>query len=141
MFKIKASKKKQMRMVNESIKLQLAKQKEEQEQDLSLSHLVNTKEIILMDQLEKVRFDQSKQLKILDDELNRTNVFFKQQGRAQDREADKKTADQTPFYVRLSEKSKVIEAQLIKDEISKKEVMQYHAAYVGGKCLIQTHNI
>jgi hypothetical protein len=34
-----------------------------------------------------------------------------------------------------------LEAQYRKEEISKKELLQYHAAYIGGKCLLSTSNI
>jgi hypothetical protein len=136
-----AKKKNQMRMATESLQLSQKKHQDELDMDASLNHLVNTKEIILMDQLEKVRYDQSKQIKKMDDEFNRSNCFFKKQSRMKEKEESQKGADHVPFYARLSEKSKVIEAQQIKDQISHMEVMQYHAAYVGGKCLIKTNNI
>jgi len=41
----------------------------------------------------------------------------------------------------LREKSNILEAQARKDEVAMKDIMQYHAAYVGGKCLINTSNI
>lgn len=41
------------------------------------SHLINTKEILMMDQMEKLRDKETKLKKIKDDELNRSNEFQK----------------------------------------------------------------
>ena len=73
--------------------------------------------------------------------MNRTCGFQKQQSKQRQRKQDKEGADELPFYERLREKSNILEAQARKDEVAMKDIMQYHAAYVGGKCLINTSNI
>lgn len=117
------------------------KLRQQSEENLRMSNLVNTKEILLMDKMEKIRLDQTKLLKLKDDQMNRTCGFQKQQSRQRKRNQDKEGANELPFYERLREKSNILEAQARKDEVAQKEIMQYHAAYVGGKCLINTSNI
>ena len=73
--------------------------------------------------------------------MNRTCGFQKQQSKLKQRNQDRDRADELPFYERLREKSNVMEAKARKDEVAMKDIMQYHAAYVGGKCLINTSNI
>jgi hypothetical protein len=64
-----------------------------------------------MDQMEKVRLDQTKQLKMQDDQMNLSNFFLKKQQYKAIRQNEKKSADQLPFYERLREKSNVLEEQ------------------------------
>ena len=47
----------------------------------------------MMDQLEKIRMDQTKLKKVKDDNMNRSNEFDKKQIKKEERNSDKKTAD------------------------------------------------
>jgi hypothetical protein len=75
--KIQSSDKKKMymKMMLDNIELQNMKLRQQSEEDLRMSNLVNTKEILLMDKMEKIRIDQTKLLKLKDDQMNRTCGF------------------------------------------------------------------
>ena len=75
--KIQSSDKKKMymKMILDNIELQNMKLRQQSEEDLRMSNLVNTKEILLMDKMEKIRIDQTKLLKLKDDQMNRTCGF------------------------------------------------------------------
>ena len=47
----------------------------------------------MMDQLEKIRMDQTKLKKVKDDNMNRSNEFDKIKTKKEERDSDKKTAD------------------------------------------------
>ena len=64
-----------MKMMLDNIELQNMKLREQSEEDLRMSNKLNTKEILLMDKMEKIRIDQTKLLKLKDDQMNRTCGF------------------------------------------------------------------
>ena len=105
------------------------------------SNLINTKEIILMDQLEKIRLDQTKLKKIQDDEMNRSKEFENSEFKKTQRSLDRQNAGQIPFYERLRQKSDVLETEARKTQLIKKAELQYKAAYNDGKCLINSGKI
>lgn len=64
----------------------------------------------MMDQMEKIRLDQTKMIKVRDDQMNRTQGFIKSKNKFAQKNADRQGADQLPFYERLREKSNFLEA-------------------------------
>lgn len=130
-----------MEMMQTNMQKEKRKFQDEKDLDVKDSNLINTKEIILMDQLEKIRLDQTKLKKIKDDEINRSKEFEHTNFRKTQRSIEKQGADQIPFYERLRHKSNVLEVEARKNELSKKETLQFRAAYIDGKCLINSKKI
>ena len=71
-------KKQYMKMMLDNIEAQNTKLRQQSEEELRLSNHVNTKDILMMDQMEKIRLDKTKLLKMKDDQMNLSSGFQKQ---------------------------------------------------------------
>ena len=107
----------------DNIEAQNSKLRQQSEEELRLSNHVNTKDILMMDQMEKIRLDKTKLLKMKDDQMNLSSGFQKQQSKLKQKSQEREQASELPFYERLREKSNFLEAKARKEEVALKDIM------------------
>lgn len=73
-----------------------------------MGHLVQTKEIILMGELEKIRDEESRVKKVYDDKQNRVEEFEKSIKKKNSILAERKTATDIPFYQRFQSREELL---------------------------------
>lgn len=111
-LKAEAKKKEILNMMLDNIKKENDKNHAEALEDRSRSHLINTRQILLMDQMEKLHNEKIKLKKIQDDNINRNKTMEKQVFKKSERLTEKKEANSVPFYERLREKTEELDKRL-----------------------------
>jgi len=76
-LKAEAKRKEFLNMMLDNIKREKDKNHQHAQEDRSKSHLLNTRQILLMDQMEKIHHDKIKLKKIQDDFINREKSMEK----------------------------------------------------------------
>mmetsp|Transcript_20020 Transcript_20020/g.30798 ORF Transcript_20020/g.30798 Transcript_20020/m.30798 type:complete len:119 (+) Transcript_20020:1308-1664(+) len=111
--KQKAEKKRKeiLNMMLDNIKRENEKQMKEQAEDRSHSHLLNTRQILLMDQMEKLHNERIQVKKKQDDKVNIETMYTKQKLKVSEKKKERETSHMVPFYERLREKTEELESQ------------------------------
>ena len=102
---------------------------------------MNTRDIALMDQLEKIRLETTQQQKRKDDKIN-NKTFYEISGKKKNERIDQiKSANAVPFYERLRYKDQLLDKSLRDEEMKHTQIKQYKAAYVNGHCITNSSGI